>query len=140
MNLIFHNLLGIILEIYIDDVIVKSDSLDNHLADLCLALERMRRYGLKMNPLKIVFGVSAGKFLVFIIHEHGTEIDPTKVESINKVQPPQYKNNMQKLLGKLNYLRQFIFNLSEKISAFTPILQLKNEAEFTWISNAPLMT
>jgi hypothetical protein len=105
MNLIFHNLLGIILEIYIDDVIVKSDSLDNHLADLCLALERMRRYGLKMNPLKFVFGVSAGKFLVFIIHEHGIEIDPTKVESINKVQPPQYKNNMQKLLGKLNYLR-----------------------------------
>jgi hypothetical protein len=94
MNLIFHNLLGIILEIYIDDVIVKSDSLDNYLADLCLALERMRRYGLKMNPLKFVFSVSAGKFLVFIIHEHGIEIDPTKVESINKVQPPQYKNNM----------------------------------------------
>jgi hypothetical protein len=41
MNLIFHNLLGIILEIYIDDVIVKSDSMDNHLADLHVALERM---------------------------------------------------------------------------------------------------
>jgi hypothetical protein len=45
MNLIFHDLLGIILEIYIDDVIVKSDSMDNHLADLCLALERMCRMG-----------------------------------------------------------------------------------------------
>jgi hypothetical protein len=67
MNLIFHDLLGIILEIYIDDVIVKSDSMDNHLADLCLALERMRRYGLKMNLLKCVFGVSAGKFLGYII-------------------------------------------------------------------------
>jgi hypothetical protein len=40
MNLIFHNLLGIILEIYIDDVIVRSDSMDNHLVDLHLALER----------------------------------------------------------------------------------------------------
>jgi hypothetical protein len=92
---------------------------------------------------KCVFGVSAGKFLGFIIHEHGIEIDPTKIESINKVQPPQCKNNMQKFLGKLNYLRQFIFNLSGKISAFAPILQLKNESEFTWgrqISNAPLMT
>jgi hypothetical protein len=47
MNLIFLELLGIILEIYIDDVIVKSDSMDNHLADLGLALERMCRYGLK---------------------------------------------------------------------------------------------
>jgi hypothetical protein len=49
---------------------------------------------------------------------------------------------MQKFLGKLNYLRRFISNLSGKISAFAPILRLKNEVEFTWghISNAPLMT
>jgi hypothetical protein len=96
MNLIFHDLLGIILEVYIDDVIVKSDSMDSHLIDLCLAIERLRRYGLKMNPLKCVFGVSTGKFLGFIIHEHDIEIDPTKRESINKVQPPQCKNDMQK--------------------------------------------
>jgi hypothetical protein len=55
-----------------------------------------------------------------------------KIESINKVQPPQCKNDMQKFLGKLNYLRWFIFTLSEKINAFTPILRLKNEAKFTW--------
>jgi hypothetical protein len=79
--------------------------MDCHLADLCLALERMRRYGLKMNPVKCVFGVSTGKFLGFIIHEHGVEIDPTKIKSINKVQLPQCKNNMQKFLGKVNYLR-----------------------------------
>jgi hypothetical protein len=78
MNLIFHNLLGIILEVYIDDVVVKSDSMDGHLADLCLALERMHQYGLKMNPLKCMFVVPAGKFLGFIIHEHGIEIDPKK--------------------------------------------------------------
>jgi hypothetical protein len=94
MNLIFHDLLGIILEIYIDDVIVKSDSMNNHLADLHLALERMCRYGLKMNLLKCVFGVSAGKFLGFIIHEHGIEIDHMKIVSINKVQQPQSKNDM----------------------------------------------
>jgi hypothetical protein len=95
MNLIFHDLLGIILEIYIDDVVVKSDSMDNYLVDLRLALERICRYGLKMNLLKYVFGVSAGKFLGFIIHEHGIEIDPAKIESINKVQPQQCKNDMQ---------------------------------------------
>jgi hypothetical protein len=105
MNLIFYNLLEIILEIYIDDVVVKSDSMNSHLVDLCLALERIRHYGLKMNPLKYVFDVSAGKFLEFIIHEHGIEIDLKKIKSINKVQPPQCKNDMQKFLGKLNYLR-----------------------------------
>jgi hypothetical protein len=76
MNLIFHDLLGIILEIYIDDVIVKSDSMDSHLADLHLALERMGQYGLKINLIKCVFGVSVGMFLGFFIHEHGIEIDP----------------------------------------------------------------
>jgi hypothetical protein len=94
MNLIFLDLLGIILEVYIDDVVVKSDSMDHHLADFRIVLERMRQYGLKMNPLKYAFGVSAGKFLGFIIHEHGAEIDPTKIESINKVQPSQCKNDM----------------------------------------------
>jgi hypothetical protein len=130
MNLTFHDFLRIILEVYIDDVIVKLDSMDIHLADLRLALERMCRYGLKINPLKCVFGLSADKFLGFIIHEHGIEIDLTKIESINKVKPPQCKNDIQKFIGKLNYLRQFISNLSEKISTFAPILQLKNEVEF----------
>jgi hypothetical protein len=132
MNLIFHDLLGIVLEIYVDDDIVKSDSMNNHLANLRLALERMRRYEVKMNMLKYAFDVLVGKFLGFIIYEHGIEIDPIKIESTNKMQPPECKNDMQKFLEKLNYLRRFISNLSEKISAFSPILQLKNEAEFTW--------
>jgi hypothetical protein len=105
MNLIFHDLLGIILEVYIDDVVVKSDSMNGHLADLRLAVERMRRHGFKINPLKCVFSVSAGMFLGFIIHEHGMEIDPTKIESINKLQLPQCKNDMQKFLGNVSYLK-----------------------------------
>jgi hypothetical protein len=60
MNLIFHELLGIIVEVYIDDIVVKSASLDSHLADLRLAFEKMLQYGLKTNPLKCTFGVSAG--------------------------------------------------------------------------------
>jgi hypothetical protein len=75
-----------------------------------------------MNLLKCMFDVLAGKFLEFIIYDHGIEIDPKKIESINKVQPPQCKSDMQQFLGKLNYLRRFIFNLSGKISAFAPIL------------------
>ncbi len=85
-----------------------------------------------MNPLKCAFGVSAGRFLGFIIHEHGIEIDPAKIEAIQKVQAPTCKKEMQKFLGKVNYLRRFIVNLAGKIDAFTPILRLKNDDEFTW--------
>jgi hypothetical protein len=62
MNLIFHDLLGIVVEVYIDDIIVKLAGFDSHLADLHLAFERMRHFGFKMNPLKYAFGVSANKF------------------------------------------------------------------------------
>ena len=88
MNLIFHDLLGVILEVYIDDIVIKLARLGHHLADLRLALERMSRYGLKMNPLKCAFGVSAGKFLGFIIHEKDIEIDPKRIEAMKKVQAP----------------------------------------------------
>jgi hypothetical protein len=71
MNLIFHELLGNIVEVYIDDIVVKSATFDSHLADLRRAFDKMCKYGLKMNPRKCVFGVAAGKFLGFIIHEHG---------------------------------------------------------------------
>jgi hypothetical protein len=132
MNLIFHGLLAIIIEVYIDDIVVKSASLNSHLADLRLAFEKMHRYGLKMNPLKCAFGVSAGKFLGFIVHEKGVEIDPKKIESIKKVQAPTSKKELQRFLGKVNYLRRFICNLSGKVDAFTPLLRLKSGAEFTW--------
>jgi hypothetical protein len=104
MNLIFHNLLDIIIEVYIDDIVVKSASLESHLADLHLAFERMRRFGLKMNPLKYAFGVSADKFLGFIIHENSIEIDPKKIEYIQKVQAPTCKRDVQKFIGKVNFL------------------------------------
>jgi hypothetical protein len=106
MNLIFHDLLGIIVEVYIDDIVVKSAGDDSHLADLRLAFEKMCRYKLKMNPLKCAFGVSAGKFLCFIVYEKGIEIDPKKIEAIWSVKAPTCKKDLQKLMGKVNYLRR----------------------------------
>jgi hypothetical protein len=101
MNFIFHDLLGIILEVYIDDIAVKSASLSSHLDDLRLAFEKMCRYGLKMNPLKYAFGVLAGKFLGFIVHEKGVEIDPKKIESIKKVQAPTSKKSYRDSWARL---------------------------------------
>jgi hypothetical protein len=132
MNLIFHELLCIIVEVYIDDIVIKSAGLDSHLTDLRLVFEKMRQYGLKMNPLKCVFGVSAGKFLGFIIHEHDIEINPKWVKSMKKVKAPTCKKELQSFLDKVNYLRRFISNLLGRVNAFTLILRLKNDAEFIW--------
>jgi hypothetical protein len=68
MNYILHELIGEIVEIYIGDVIVKSKNYKDHLADLRKTLEYTRKHGLKMNPSKCDFSVSAGQFLHFFIH------------------------------------------------------------------------
>jgi hypothetical protein len=112
MNLIFHDLLGVLVEVYIDDVVVKSDGFEEHMTNLKLSLERMKKYGLRMNPLKCAFRVTSGRFLGFIVHEHGIQINPKKIESIGKIGEPVCKNDIQKLLGKINYLSHFISNLA----------------------------
>jgi hypothetical protein len=86
----------------------------------------MRKYNLKMNPLKCSFGVAAGKFLGFIVHEKGIEIDPGKIESIRRLGEPMCKHDVQKLLGKINYLRRFISNLAGKVDSL-PLICLKRE-------------
>jgi hypothetical protein len=130
MNLIFHDLLGVLLEVCIDDIVVKLAGFEGHLANLRVAFGRMRKYGLKMNPLKCAFGVSAGMFLGFIVHERGIQVDPKKVESIRKLAEPTCKKDVQKLLGKVNYLRRFISNLAGRVETFLPLVQLKHDGEF----------
>jgi hypothetical protein len=129
--MIFHELSVNTVEVYIDDIVVKSAEFSSHIADLRKAFDKMRRYGLKMNPRKCAFGVSDGKSLGFIIHEHGIEIDPDRIKSIRNVGPPTCKLEVQKFLDKVNYLRRFISNLARKIDAFTSILRLK------MMSNSP---
>ena len=74
MNYNFHKLIGMIVPIYIDDVVVKSKSYKEHLADLRETLECTRRHSLKMNPSKCAFGVSAGEFLGFMVHDRGLKL------------------------------------------------------------------
>jgi hypothetical protein len=74
MNYIYHDLIGKLVEICINDVVVKSTSIVGHLGDLRQVFERTRRFGLKMNPKKCAFGVSASQFLGFLVHEQGIEI------------------------------------------------------------------
>ena len=83
------------MEAYIDDIVVKSCMFDSHLADLCKAFDKMRQYGLKMNPCKQSFGMSVGKLFGFINHEHDIEVDPDRIRAIRNVGAPTCKLEMQ---------------------------------------------
>nr|ABA96125.1 retrotransposon protein, putative, unclassified [Oryza sativa Japonica Group] len=132
MNYIYHDLIGWLVEVYIDDVVVKSKEVDDHIADLRKVFERTRKYGLKMNPTKCAFGVSAGKFLGFLVHERGIEVTQRSVNAIKKIQPPENKTELQEMIGKINFVRRFISNLSGRLEPFTPLLRLKADQQFTW--------
>jgi hypothetical protein len=132
MNLVFHDLLRVLMEVYNNDVVVKLVEFEEHMADLKLSLERMKKYGLQMNPLKCTFGVTLERFLGFVVHEHGIQIDPKKIESIRKIGEPVCKKDVQKLVGKINNLHHFISNLAGRVESLLPLVQLKHEEEFTW--------
>jgi hypothetical protein len=88
MNYIFHELIGKIVEIYIDDVVIKSLAHESHLDDVRKTLECTRKHGLKMNPNKCAFGVSAGEFLGLLVHEGGIEVGKKSMKAIDEVVPP----------------------------------------------------
>jgi hypothetical protein len=111
MNYIFDEHISKIVEIYIDDVVVKSKSYEEHLADLRRTLECTRKHGLKMNPNKCAFGVSAGQFLGFLIHERGIEVGQKSISTIDNIKTPSNKKELQSLIGKINFIKRFISNL-----------------------------
>ncbi|KAI5335080.1 hypothetical protein L3X38_025213 [Prunus dulcis] len=132
MNSIFHDMIGHSLEVYIDDVVIKSPEEGNHVSSLRKAFLRMRQHKLKMNPKKCVFGVQAGNFLGFLVHQSGIEVDRNKAKSIIEALPPRNKKELQSLLGKINFLRRFISNSAGKIQPFSSLLRLKQEQTFKW--------
>lgn len=123
-NLIFHDILGKILEVYIDDVVVKSELKSDHLVDLHKVFERMRLHKLKMNPAKCLFGIQAWDFLGFLVHQRGIEIPGDKAKVVIDAPAPSTKKELQSLLGKINFLRRFISNSAGKITPFSPLLKL----------------
>ncbi|BFG20914.1 hypothetical protein CerSpe_071880 [Prunus speciosa] len=92
----------------------------------------MRAHGLKMNPKKCAFGVTAGNFLGFLVHQRGIKVDKNKATAIMAAPPPRTKKELQSFLGKVNFLRRFISNLAGKIRPLSPLLKLKDTERFIW--------
>ncbi|KAL0453575.1 UNVERIFIED_CONTAM: Transposon Tf2-12 polyprotein [Sesamum latifolium] len=84
-------------ECYEDDLVVKTKKREEHLANLQIVFDRLRKYNLRMNPLKCTFGVTSGKFLCFIIRHRGIEVDPAKVDAIQKMPPPRNLKELRSL-------------------------------------------
>ncbi|XP_058202937.1 uncharacterized protein LOC131317399 [Rhododendron vialii] len=130
MTVIFGDMLHNIVECYVDDLVAKTRNKEDHLDDLKQIFERLRRYKLKMNPLKCAFGVCSGKFLGFVVQSKGIEIDPAKIKAIFEMPPPKNLKELKGLQGRLAYIRRFIFNLAGRCLPFSRLM--KKGVPFEW--------
>ena len=89
MTRMFESLLGKNIEIYIDDMVVKSKMVSEHLGDLRIIFEVLRNYKLRLNASKCSFGVGSGKFLGYMITHRGIEINSDQIKAINNLRSPR---------------------------------------------------
>lgn len=115
------------MEVYIYDIIVKSQSFNDHLLNGFLI---MRKHQLNMNHLKCAFNVNTDNFLGFLVYNQGIEVDQNKTKAIIQNKPPSTKKKLQRLLGHINFLRHFILNVAGKMKVFLPLLRIKGNKEF----------
>ena len=88
MNKVFKEQIGRNMEVYVDDMIVKSCVVDEHLKDLEEVFVKIRKYNLRLNPEKCVFGVRGGKLLGFMLTNRGIEANLDKCEAILNMRSP----------------------------------------------------
>jgi hypothetical protein len=93
---------------YVDDIVVTSKNKEDHLTDLAETFANMRDARLCLNPEKCVFGIHQGKILGYLVSHRGIEANPTKIQAIINMTPPQSTRDVQRLTGRLTALNRFI--------------------------------
>ena len=89
MNKMFARQIGRNVQVYVDNMLVKSLRKDNNLGDLQETFNTLREYNMKLNPNKCVFRVIVGKFLGFMVSQWGIKVNPEKIRAIMELAPPK---------------------------------------------------
>ena len=126
----FQPLLGSTMEVYIDDMLVKSKQRPDHATHLQQAFNLLREYGMKLNPLKCAFGVSVGRFLGFMVTQRGIEANPTQLKAILHSPTPSSKKEIQQLTGRLAALERFISRFTDRLKPL--FTTLKGASQVEW--------
>jgi hypothetical protein len=134
MSKTFGDLIRDKVEVYIDDIVVKTKRGSTLVEDLTLVFDRLRATRTKLNPDKCVFGVSAEKLLGFLVSYQGIEANPEKIKVIEAMRPPARIKDVQKLTGSLAALSRFISRLAERALPFFKLL--RKSGPFSWTEEA----
>ena len=131
MTKMFESQMGKNIEVYIDDMVVKSKIVSEHIEDLTNIFKILKGHKLRLNASKCSFGVGSGKFLGYMVTHRGIKVNPDQVKVINSLQPPRNPKEIQKLTGMTAALNRFI---SRSADICRPFFLLMNKWKgFEWI-------
>jgi hypothetical protein len=134
MHMTFGDLIRDLVEVYVNDIVVKVKSSASLLDNLAFVFDRLRLTRTKLNPDKCVLGVTAGKLLGFLVSCRGIEANPKKIRTIETMRPSARIKDVQKLTGCLAALSQFIYMLAERALPFFKLL--RKSGPFVWTNDA----
>ena len=150
VNQMFSKQIGRNVEVYVDDMLVKSKEEEDHPDDLKEMFNTLRQYNIKLNPSKCVFGVSFEKFIGFMVSQRGREANLEKVRAILEMSSLKMIKEMKSLIGRVATLNRFVSKATNKCLPFFKILKQAfvstNECEVAfqklkrYLSNPPLLS
>ena len=121
--MMFQKQIGASMEVYIDDMLVKSTTAELHITHLSEAFQILREYNMKLNPAKCAFGVLARKFLGFIVNDRGIEANLDKIKVVLDMSPPSNIKEVQRLTGRIDALSRFVSKAGDKYQPFFQVLK-----------------
>jgi hypothetical protein len=134
MSKTFGDLIRDKVEVYVDDIVVKTKRRSTLVEDLTLDFDKLRATRTKPNPDKCVFGISAKKLLGLLVSYRGIEANPEKIRAIEAMRPPARVKDVQKLTGSIAALSRFISRLAERPLPFFKLL--RKSGPFSWTKEA----
>ena len=123
VNHMFRPQIGRNVEVYVDDMLVKSLDEGKHLDDLQETFNTLGQYNMKLNPSKCAFGVASGKFLGFMVSHRGIDANPEKIKAILDMKPPQNVKEVQSLTERVAALNRFVSKATDKCLPFFRVLK-----------------
>ena len=130
MTKMFEAQMGKNIEMYIDDMVVKSKIVSEHVEDLANIFKILREHKLRLNASKCSFGVGSGNFLGYMVTHQGIEVNPDQVKAINSLQPPRNPKEVQKLTRMMTTLNWFISQSTDRCRPF--FLLMNKWKGFEW--------
>ncbi|GJS16354.1 reverse transcriptase domain-containing protein [Tanacetum coccineum] len=133
----FHKQIGRNLEVYVDDLVIKSRTKDELIRDMEETFQTLREINMKLNPKKCTFGIEEEMFLGYKVSTRGLKVCPDKVDAVLSLPFPKCLKDVQKLNGKLASLNRYLAKSAEKsLPFFKTLKKCTRKNDFYWTTEA----